>query len=735
MQIYGKMYLTGWIAMKNKISIIILLFLFPVIFAGQKEQQAANDVVLRTFGSDAASLFEFRIVPQDGNDSYILSVEGRKVIVEGNSVGALCRGAYDYLKNQCAGIFTWSGKNLEIPSQLPAIDKKVSSPFEFRYYFNVVTHSYTTPFWTWERWEKELDWMALHGINMPLIPGATEAIQYRTFVNMGLEPDAVKKFFAGPAYFAFSRMGVIAGWDNQIPDSYFDKQIALNHKILARMRELGMTPIVPAFAGFVPDTFEKHFPEVKITRLKWAEFEEKYRAPLILPDNKVNQELFIKVGAAYVREWEKEFGSNIYYLSDTFNEMDVPLSSDYNQSLKQMNDYGSTIYKSISEANPQAVWTMQGWTFPYYKNKLGQIVWTPERLESFVSSIPDDKILFLDLANDYNKCIWKIPFSWKNYTGFFGKKWIYSTIPNMGGKIACTGVLDFYANGVAEVLAYSEKGNLIGYGTAPEGIENNEIVYELIADAAWQEQAIDLDSWIADYCMQKYGYNGPEMLKAWDYFRKSCYGTFTPHPRHDFQFRPSSKEEGSAHDMKNFYLGVQAFASCYDKCDTDLYVADLIDFTSQYLGFAADKMLHKSWHKVGSFRLKSFEKSFELLTSIDNLLESHPNLRLQNWIDYARSWGDSADEKDYYESNAKRIITTWGPGVNDYSARLWSGMVKDYYGMRWLKAAQARRKYEKFDIKVWEEDWITSPWVNNSQKFENPVQSALDLINKYKKVL
>ncbi len=24
-------------------------------------------------------------------------------------------------------------------------------------------------FWDWERWEKEIDWMILHGINMPLM--------------------------------------------------------------------------------------------------------------------------------------------------------------------------------------------------------------------------------------------------------------------------------------------------------------------------------------------------------------------------------------------------------------------------------------------------------------------------------------------------------------------------------------------------------------------------------------
>jgi len=34
--------------------------------------------------------------------------------------------------------------------------------------------------------------------------------------------------------------------------------------------------------------------------------------------------------------------------------------------------------------------------------------------------------------------------------------------------------------------------------------------------------------------------------------------------------------------------------------------------------------------------------------------------------------------------NAKRLITTWGGDpVNDYSGRVWSGLIRDYYVSRW----------------------------------------------------
>jgi alpha-N-acetylglucosaminidase len=38
----------------------------------------------------------------------------------------------------------------------------------YRYYMNTCTFGYSTAFWSWERWQREIDWMALNGINTPL---------------------------------------------------------------------------------------------------------------------------------------------------------------------------------------------------------------------------------------------------------------------------------------------------------------------------------------------------------------------------------------------------------------------------------------------------------------------------------------------------------------------------------------------------------------------------------------
>lgn len=57
-------------------------------------------------------------------------------------------------------------------------------------------------------------------------------------------------------------MGNIHGWGGPLPDSWKEKQLALQHQILKRMRSLGMIPVLPGFAGHVPEALGKLYPNV-----------------------------------------------------------------------------------------------------------------------------------------------------------------------------------------------------------------------------------------------------------------------------------------------------------------------------------------------------------------------------------------------------------------------------------------------------------------------------------------
>ena len=98
------------------------------------------------------------------------------------------------------------------------------SPYELRYFLNVCTFGYTTPYWDWERWEKEIDRMALYGVNMPLATVASEAIAERVWLRMGLNKEEIREFFTAPAHLPWHRMGNLNKWDGPLSDAWQQNQ-------------------------------------------------------------------------------------------------------------------------------------------------------------------------------------------------------------------------------------------------------------------------------------------------------------------------------------------------------------------------------------------------------------------------------------------------------------------------------------------------------------------------------
>lgn len=90
--------------------------------------------------------------------------------------------------------------------------------------------------WDWERWEQELDWMALSGINTFLAFVGQESIWEKLFLEFGVKQYELDDFFTGPAFLAWQRMGNIKKWAGPLPQHWIIEQNKLQKKILARAR-------------------------------------------------------------------------------------------------------------------------------------------------------------------------------------------------------------------------------------------------------------------------------------------------------------------------------------------------------------------------------------------------------------------------------------------------------------------------------------------------------------------
>lgn len=660
----------------------------------------------------------------EGKTNFHYRVDDGVLKIEGSSPVALCHGFYDFVKSNRAGLYSWSGNNIRFPQQLTdGTEKQVVSPFQHHYMFNVCTYGYSMPYWDWERWEKEIDWMALHGIDMPLALVGYEAIIARVWKKMGLTDEEINSYFVGPAHLPWMRMGNVSGIDGPLNEDWHRQQIALQHKILKRMKSLGMKPICPGFPGFIPEAFKRIYPDLHIIQTHWG---GAFCNWMISPQ----EELFSKIGTAFIREWEKEFGKNEYYLVDSFNEMEIPFpAKGSKERYELLASYGEKVYQSIRKGNPNAVWTMQGWMFGYQRN-----IWDYETLGALVSKVPDDKMLLLDLAVDYNKHFWHSEVNWEFYKGFYNKPWVYSVIPSMGGKTAMTGILDFYANGHLEALSSPNKGRLLAHGMAPEGIENNEVIYELLSDAGWSDKKIDIHEWLREYSCNRYGSCPAAIGRCWDLLLESVYGTFTDHPRYNWQFRPGTVRDGSINLSPSFFKAIESFVEASGQMkDNPLYLADLAEFTALYLGGKAEllvKAIDKQYEIGDTVRAVKLEKDFEhIMLGMDALLSTHPTLRLERWIDFAHKQAVTPEQRRQYERNAKRIVTIWGPPVDDYSARVWPGLIRDYYLPRWKHYFASRKTGESFDFAAWEKNWVESEGCSSQTPPTDVVNTARSLMD------
>ena len=234
--------------------------------------QQALGVLERTFGPLPETV-ELSLVEKTGDtDAYAYEVsDGGVLSVEGTSTIALTKGFYDYVLRNGYGISSWTADRLALPARLPSCPRvEVNSPFRNHLFYNVCTYGYTSPFWGWKEWEHELDWLALHGFDMPLSPIAGEAILARVWRSLGLSEEEIGAYFTGPGHFPWMRMGNMTRVDGGMSQAWFDEQIALEHQILDRMRALGMDPVFQGFAGFVPQAIAAHFPGTELITTHWA---------------------------------------------------------------------------------------------------------------------------------------------------------------------------------------------------------------------------------------------------------------------------------------------------------------------------------------------------------------------------------------------------------------------------------------------------------------------------------
>lgn len=642
---------------------------------------------------------KMEIIIETADNDYFELVAGKaKPTIKANNTISAAVGINWYLKYNCGRHVCWNNLRPELPDALPAIAKneRHSTTLALRYYLNYCTHSYSMAFWDWERWEKEIDWMALHGINMPLAVTGSEPLWRNVLRTLGYPEEKITDFVAGPGFQAWWLMNNLEGWGGPNPDAYYVRQEALQKKIVARMRELGMEPVFAGYSGMVPHDAASTIGLDVAESGKWMSY---MRPAFLQPSSKD----FARVAKVYYDELEKLYGKTKYYSMDPFHEGAKAKGVDIAAA-------GKTIMKAMKDANPEAVWVIQGWR-------------ANPRLD-MIEGLEKGDLLALDLHAE-TEPIW-------NGRGFAGHDWLFCMLHNFGGNIGLYGRINTLADDLGNAAEASPQ--LKGIGLTPEGIETNPVVYELMCELPWRGGHVDADSWVSAYARARYGHTTDKVEKAWSLLQNSLYNC----PRGNTQqgtleslfcARPADKVvKASAwaqpkpyYDHADVLAAARLFvdqAKLFKGCKN--YEYDMVDVVRQVIADKARDVaaLFEAAATAGdstAYALQS-RRFLALLDLQDRLLGTISDFRLGSWLQAARNCSKDPAEKDRFEWNARVQITTWGNRaaadrgkLHDYAHREWQGLLADFYRPRWQKWFDSRLanwgKDVKIDFYAEEEPW------------------------------
>lgn len=681
------------------------------------------------------------------------------IIIRGNSWVNIAVGINWYLKHHAGIHISWNNMNVKLPAILPAVKQKErhETDLKLRYNFNYCTFSYTMAFWDWNRWQKEIDWMALHGINMPLAAVGTECVWRNMLLKLGYPEEEVGKFIAGPAFLAWWEMNNLEGWGGPLPLSWYKQQEALQKKILARMKEMGMKPVLPGYCGMVPHDAKQKLGLNVTDAGRWNSYQRP--ANLSPTDSR-----FAEIADLYYKELTRLYGKSDYYSMDPFHESGNDAAVDYGKA-------GEALMSAMKRANPHAIWVVQGWN----ENPRPQMIANLKVGDLLVLDLfSESRQNFKDFCTGENTSgTGKKDFSTSKKEGIYGKhQWLFCLLENFGGNVGLHGRMDqllnnFYLATGKKDTPKQENSSLLtlhsslkGWGFTMEGSENNPVMFELMSELPWRAEKITKEDWIREYCYARYGVHDATIEKAWILLAQSIYNC----PKGNIQqgthesifcARPSlnSYQVSTWSLMSNYYdpedtrqaaILLTSVAEKYRGNNNFEY--DLVDICRQALADQGRKQYLKTMADYKSFSRQEFKKDsdrfLKMILLQDKLLGTRQEFRLGHWIEEARNLGKTAEEKDLYEWNARVQITTWGNricadngGLHDYGHKEWQGLLKDFYYLRWstfmksLASQLSLQDTPRIDWYGLEESWTLQKNPYSSKAEGSPIDVAKEVID------
>ena len=677
-------------------------------------EQAITGLLNRIGGSGAADKFEIVIdadLAQDGKDVFIITSQNGKPCIKGNTQLSVATGINWYLNHHAHINLTWNNLTTDLSAvtlPVPSQEEKHVCNTTYRYDFNTCTFSYSMAFWTWERWQQEIDWMALHGINAPLNLVGLDVVTRKFLRELGVSENDINAYIAGPGFIAWFAMNNLEGWGGTInandvtmngnPDWWYTRQEQLCRNMLQRMRELGMQPVIPGFSGQVPNCIVNYSIDGfssgdVVNNGTWA---GGYTRPDIL---KPNTESYRTFAAVYYKHLHEVMGVSEFYSIDPFHEGSLPsgVSNEtcYPNIMVELDNY----YNGVSQEDKTKnnVDEAPKWIIQYWQG-------VPQSGAFSAMSSYGDRFIGLDLFSDApGKAKWNTDY-------YQGRPYIFCMLHNFGGRSGMHGRLESTMNDYFRALA--KGNNCKGIGATPEGTETNPVLYDMLFELPWMDPATrpSADKWLEEYAYSRYGVKNDNALAALQNLKKSVWACPTDQQgtseavilaRPNWTIGSVSSWSTAAiyWDTQDVLLAADQLSSISDLITTAdgtaNYNYDFIDVVRQSMVDYAAQLLplinaaRNGGNNAEYTRL--YQLYLQLMLDLDEMLSYDENFKLERWTSLARNIanevsGTTENDRRWLEWNARTQVTVWSKGdtdLHDYSNRCWAGLIKDFHYKRW----------------------------------------------------
>ncbi|MEH0629898.1 alpha-N-acetylglucosaminidase [Streptomyces stelliscabiei] len=679
-----------------------------------------------------AGQFRLSLLDRSGTvDRFRVTGTKGDIQVQATTPATLLMGVHWYLKYVCGAHLAWNGSQLDLPSRLPAPARPLegSTALPHRFALNDTNDGYTAPYADWPYWEHQIDLLAAHGCNEVLVVAGMEAVYHRLLKDFGYSDEESRAWLPAPSHQPWWLLQNLSGYGGPLSPQLIARRAGLGRRITDRLRELGMSPVLPGYYGHVPKQFvERNGGDAHVVpQGVWHGFE---RPDWLDP----RTDSFARVAASFYGHVRDVFGAAAHFKMDLLHEGgtagDVPVP-----------DAARGVERALHKAHPDATWVILGWQ----ENPL------PELLDA----IDRSRMLIVDGVSDRYAGVTDRERDWG------GTPYCFGTIPNFGGRTTIGARAHLWTD---KFFAWRDKPDsaLVGTAYMPEATDRDPAAFELFSELAWAPGKIDRAAWFSAYADFRYGGRDDAARAAWRALHETAYQqrAVERSDPHDSLFcaRPDLAADRAAeyaprtltYDPGRFDA---AFAGLLDVAGgrrrNPAYRYDVVDLARQALAHRSRQYLPqlRAAHQrkdLTTFRALS-TLWLRLMRLSDEVTGTDGAFLLGPWVNDARLMATNDAERAEFERTAKVLITVWGGratsdagDLHEYGNREWNGLLADFYVPRWQKWLDALEDALATGTAPAAVDWFAfeEPWTRERRDYPlRPVGDAYRTAARVRDVL